>query len=301
MSSDFIISLDCEGMWGMADRPYDQRSFVTREGLTKIYKDLLKMFAVYEIPTTFAFVGMFVLSDQEREEFEPQLGEMLYRGQDWLTQFRAEREASWFDDWFCPEAFEAVQNDGRHEIGTHGFTHIPFDGPDTPTDLYEREWELVKKLGRKRGVDFKTLIYPRNRVGHVELLPQAGISGYRDLLVQKGPVARVIQEFNIFEKCQPHEPKSAGTQLIPAGYFWNWRHGARAFVPSSVTRLRWKTILKSAAETDGVAHLWSHPHNFISGPSGLDGFEEVLKHAAKLRDQGKMSIKTQEQYIDSLK
>ena len=71
-------------------------------------------------------------------------------------------------------------------------------------------------------------------------------------------------------------------------------------MPRAVTVRRWKTLLDRAADTGGVAHLWFHPHNFITAPSTRRTLDDILAHAARLRDAGRLEIVTQEQYCEAL-
>lgn len=113
-------------------------------------------------------------------------------------------------------------------------------------------------------------------------------------------MARLLRECNIFEKSQNPLPAGNSAIPIPAGYFLNWRSGARGYIPDALTQMRWDSILNDACENNGVAHLWSHPHNFISAPSTLNSLEGILKKVVALRDKGKLKVELQEQYIQNI-
>ena len=62
----FIISLDCEGKWGFADRigpSHDQ--VLTHQNLHKAYDSILRTLVDYNLKATFAFVAAFTLSEQD--------------------------------------------------------------------------------------------------------------------------------------------------------------------------------------------------------------------------------------------
>jgi hypothetical protein len=46
-----------------------------------------------------------------------------------------------------------------------------------------------------------------------------------------------------------------------------------------VTVLRWTSLLRDAAKHDRVVHLWSHPHNFLTGDGMLPMFREIVRVA----------------------
>ena len=60
-SGQFVVSLDCEGKFGMADKISDfHNRHLTDQNLRKVYSGLVELFDRYEIRATFAFVGAFV-------------------------------------------------------------------------------------------------------------------------------------------------------------------------------------------------------------------------------------------------
>ena len=60
MPATFILSLDCEGKWGVADHLDAQthRSLADAR-LRAAYRDILAALDRYDIAATFAFVGLF--------------------------------------------------------------------------------------------------------------------------------------------------------------------------------------------------------------------------------------------------
>jgi len=64
--STFIISLDCEGKWGMADHisEYHRRT-LTNENLLTTYRQLINLLDKWNIEATFAFVGAFSMDVEE--------------------------------------------------------------------------------------------------------------------------------------------------------------------------------------------------------------------------------------------
>jgi peptidoglycan/xylan/chitin deacetylase (PgdA/CDA1 family) len=300
----FIVSLDCEGKWGMADhlQPYIQQHF-TDAALAALYDDLVRLFASYDVPATFAYVMAFTLSPEERRAF-PQLdGGAGRRPDPWMAHHWADLERGNQQGWFQPHALDAVKADGRHEIASHGFCHRPLgDGMISEAEA-EAELDAAAAAAALKGVRLRTIIFPRNMVGHLGLLRRKGYIGYRELLRRPagrlGRLARLGEEFNMWPATQAVVSPSPGELVrIPAGYFFNWRFGARRRVPAWVTVKRWTNLIDKAAATGSVAHLWLHPHNLITGPETRGTLEQVLRHAARLRDAGRIQIQTQERYCE---
>jgi peptidoglycan/xylan/chitin deacetylase (PgdA/CDA1 family) len=298
----FIISLDCEGKWGNADglTPRFNR-LVTDDALAAVYDQLVAMFARYDLPATFAYVMAFTLSKEEREQF-PELRTDGDDGQDaWLSHYWREVRNGNASGWFQPHALDVVVADGRHEVACHSFCHRPLHDQFISAEGAGAELRAAQAVARLKGLSPSTFIFPRNMVGNLPVLKSMGYIGYRTLLPRRGDAfgraMRVVEELNIWPQPQPVETPAPGEMVkIPAGYFFNWRSGARQAVPPEVTVWRWKNLLNRAARSGGVAHLWLHPHNLITGPGTARTLDRVLAHAARLRDKGKFQVVTQDGY-----
>lgn len=303
----FIISLDCEGKWGMADHlePYHHR-LLTDRALAEVYDRIVALLARYDLPATFAYVMAFTLTEAERRELAPLLVRQETKKDAWLSHYWAAEEQGLVEGWFQPHALDVVREDGRHEIACHGFCHRPLGDNSLSAADAETELEAAATVARMKGVDLKTLIFPRNEVGHLALVRKSGFIGYREKLRRPsgvlGRAARVAEEFNIWAGPQEAKKPVGGDMVeIPPGYFFNWRFGVRKRVPLGVTVARWKKLLDRAARHGGVAHLWLHPHNLITGPDTAESLAAVIAYAAALRAGGKLEVMTQEQFSDKMR
>jgi len=298
----FIVSLDCEGKWGMADRsdiPWVRD--LTNERLAEAYSALVTLLARHGIDATFAFVGALTLSAEEAREnpgwFEP----CPIDGKDWLRHWRLHFERGDHDGWFVPELLDIVRSRGDHEIGTHGFLHIPLDEGSVSAAVFSEDLRRSRTVAAWRGYEPRTLIYPRNRIGHVSRLSELGIVGYREALYagDRRPsrlLRSLAAEINVLDSPQRDAPSRNGLVPVPPGHILNWRYGARARIPASVTVRRWRHMLEQAAGRGGVVHLWSHPHNFISGDGMLELLDAILEAAAEHVREGSLETMTQYGY-----
>jgi peptidoglycan/xylan/chitin deacetylase (PgdA/CDA1 family) len=301
LSGTFIISLDCEGKWGMADHlePYHQR-LLTDRALANVYDCLVELFGRYDMAATFAFVMAFLLDPEERRQFPALLDKKEAGNDGWLRHYWADIDAGGSEGWFQPHALEAVNADGRHEIACHSFCHRPMDDTSLSAEGARTELAAAAHVAKLKQVDLKTFIFPRNAVGNLPLLAEAGYIGYRERLARPdrrlGRIARLAEEFNLWPAVQMPREGHRGLVPIPPGYFFNWRFGARRYIPPAITLARWKSLLNRSAQTNGVAHLWLHPHNLITSPDTAETLEAVLAHAARLRDGGRIEVLTQEAF-----
>lgn len=289
----------------MADRlTADHRRWLTSDRIRDAYQKLLNLFDEYKIDCTFAFVMALLLSNEEQRERDALFLDRVIDGTNWLTAFRAAQVAGNMEGWAMPELLDAVQSSGRHEIACHGFSHLPLDEGMVSADVMRHEIAAAKSVATDRGVSMDTFVYPRNLVGRPWLLAEAGFAGYRKRSTSRsGVIAKamaLLAETNIAEKPQPHPGRGPGITAIPSGYFFNWRHGARRYVPQAVTVRRWSGLLKRAARDGGVVHLWLHPHNIISAPETFAVLKAVLREAAAWREAGAIDIETQQTYCLNL-
>jgi peptidoglycan/xylan/chitin deacetylase (PgdA/CDA1 family) len=291
MAGSLIISLDCEGKWGLADLlTRDHHRMFTDAALIQAYRSLVGLFDRYEISATFAFVMAFTLDENERRDFASSLD----RPDDpWLAHFHACRSGDLKQGWFVPEALEIVRRSGRHEVACHSFCHRPLADKDIDLQGATAELEAAEAVARRKGIKLETFVYPRNEVGNVEALGALGYRGYR--LARRGSrVAAIASELNLWTAPEPAAPAGTRNPMgIPAGYFFNARFGMRRGVPKWITVSRWERLLDRAARESRVAHLWLHPHNLISGPSTLETLRTVIAHAAAMRDRGLIEVRTQ--------
>jgi peptidoglycan/xylan/chitin deacetylase (PgdA/CDA1 family) len=298
MTGTFIISIDCEGKWGMADHMGPQYDYITEESLDRVYRMIVDAFAHFGIKATFAFVGAFTLSAEERVAHENLFVDVQYKGSNWLSDFRRAASSGSLDGWFCPNGF-AMAKAGGHEIACHGFSHIPFDDPNISQQTMEADVEAALKVAAEKGVRFDTFVFPRNRVGHTNILKAQNFVAYRGAMPTTSRFASLAGEANIYQCSQPHGTPHNGLLEIPTGYFLNWRRGIRACIPKRISRMRWASILDNAVRNDELAHLYFHPHNLINGPESFDLLVDVLRAVCERRDAGSIIVETQAEYAHS--
>ena len=301
MAGTFILSLDCEGKWGMADHlTADHHRWLTPVRLREAYARLLRLFAEHRVEATFAFVMAFLLTAREQRDRDALFQDQLIDGRNWLVNFRAAQAEGNMDGWTMPDLLELVAAEGLHEIGCHGFSHLPLAPTLVSRDVMAREVAAASGVAAEKRLALRTFVYPRNLVGYPDELSREGYVGYRDRLnVSTGPVGRIgnlSSEFDLSQRPQADADGAMAPIAIPSGFFFNWRRGARARVPRSITVLRWRRMLERAARDGGVVHLWLHPHNIISAPSTFDVLRDVVGVVAGLRDRGLLEVRTQARY-----
>ena len=299
----FILSFDCEGKWGMADDP----AMVTNnpigyDSLVKAYARIFEILERYEVPATFALVGLFAGGYEEYVESRNQLLESKPH-KNWLQIPEQSFSAGITDGWFYPELVERIRSKGMHEIASHSFSHLPLHNGDVAEESFLTELNLVKQWQKRNSLELSTFIYPRNQIQYQKALNDFEYLGYRQCDLQNAAYAnrlKILQdECNIRKQSDVHSI-FANPIAIPPGTFLNWRHGPRRAIPKSITMRRWTNVLKHAVSTGGVAHLWLHPHNLITAKGQVELFEDAISRVAEFRNSELIKAMTQSDYCKEI-
>jgi peptidoglycan/xylan/chitin deacetylase (PgdA/CDA1 family) len=298
-AATFIMSLDCEGKWGMADHLQPYHDALSDDALANAYDQLLKLLGSYRLRATFAFVMAFTLSADERRQFDSTLKPRKGHADPWLEPYWAAMESGRSEGWHSPTAFDLVRKSEGQEIACHSFCHRPL-GSMTPPAEAVAELGAAEEAAEVKGVNLSTFVFPRNEVGNLVALKRYRYLGYRERLRRPsgilGKALSLAAELNTRATPQAEDRGDPALIPIPAGYFFNWRFGARRRIPKEVTLARWSNLLKATARDGGVAHLWMHPHNLITGPDTADVLEKVFAEVAELQQRGDIRVETQEEY-----
>jgi peptidoglycan/xylan/chitin deacetylase (PgdA/CDA1 family) len=298
MGATFILSLDCEGKWGVADHltAEDHRD-LNDSRLQHAYRSILGILDEHRVPATFAFVGAFGQSRAGFARIRPQIEALAVQAPAYLGPALRNIDEFGGSGWHGDHLVEAVGSAVvSHEIALHGVTHVPW--PDVTSGFAETEMRLAREFeGALR--DTRTFVYPRDRVAHVDVLAAHGFEGFRTARPKRSRAASLLSEFDL--SAVPEQAGvSSGIVPIPAGFFLNWRSGLRKLVPPAVTIARARRLLDVAARSAGIVHYWLHPENVASAPATLGLLRSLVHEVAKRRDSGHCQILTQLAYCRSL-
>ncbi len=308
MKGTFTISLDTELAWGWIDSPkrklYDPLFRSARENVDR----LLELFDKYNIPATWAVVGKMIDYEGASESHDRFQVSDFYPGLDSRSLYsNSDLHNEHFSLLLFPEVIDKIRNSrAAHEIGAHSYSHIVF------TSVSEEHREIIDKdLSRMvtslkaYGISPDSFVFPRNKVGHLDLLKSYGFKRYRDkdpILDHKTSILdkllnNLIQILPISPQVGKAEYDANGLIKIPGGLLFRQTHlGLKKNIPISLTTAKAIMGLKSAYKKNGIFHLWFHPFNFgTNTEKHFKAFEKVLSKASTLRAQDKLEIKTMNQ------
>lgn len=299
----FLLSLDTELAWGYFDLDEERSRLFSPDGSRErtAIRRLLKMFAEYEIPVTWAVVGHLFYDKCESCERCPV--------RSWQGRYGSFDEVYetdnplWYGGDFIGELTAAAP---PHEVGFHGYTHRLLGDKDLAASEVRLEIDEWRRVAARWGVDAESITFPRNRVGHLDTMHEAGFLAYRGRAalpqISRVPLLgkllnRLDTTFQIYPPLLHELPENTlGLVNVPASY-WMFRMDRR--LERSLDRLgmpllrmrRVRRAVRRAAAEGKVLHVWAHPWEFRT-EADFAKLAFVLDEVAAEREAGRMRCMT---------
>jgi hypothetical protein len=301
----FILSLDTELAWGSVHGgSLPRREALFRQTRPCISR-LLILLERYQIRATWALVGHLFL-----EECRPVNGikhpEIIRPKYPWYP-----------DDWFLPDPCSRLEDApmwyGRdivqqikncpvpQEIGCHAFSHIRVGEAGCSRECFASELKACRVEAEKLGLNLQSFVFPRNSVGHLDALTEAGFLAYRGVTPGvfedlPGIAGRIYRQMGRLIPLTPPvvlPKREHGIWNIPASYFYPSSHQGWKVLPGLSRVYKVKKGLERAVKKRSIFHLWFHPFNLASQPDRLfSELETVFSDVCRHRDAGKLDILT---------
>jgi peptidoglycan/xylan/chitin deacetylase (PgdA/CDA1 family) len=310
----FTLSLDFELIWGTADLGLEDFKRICRIEREVVIDRLLELFEEFEFPATWAILGHLFLDKCESKNGTKH-PEIVRPNFSWTTQ-----------DWFAHDP-GGVETDksihlGRRlvdkirncrvaqEIGSHSFSHIVFGDQGCSPETAESEIAECVRVAREQGLELKSFVFPRNEVGHLEVLKKYQFTSFRGVeenwyenRIVPERIRRGLRLFDVLRAAQPPavlpQMTKEGLLNIPGSAMFFPMHGFRRRIPMSLRVRRCLKGLNKAAQTKKIFHLWFHPSNMVDEMETMfAGLREILQHAAKLKKEGRLDFLTMGEISD---
>jgi hypothetical protein len=309
----FVLSLDTELAWGSVHGgSLPQREALFQQARPCISR-LLKLLEKYQIHATWALVGHLFL-----ERCQPVNG---------IKHPEIVRpKYSWYpDDWFLPDPCSRLEDApfwyGRdivqwiqscqvtQEIGCHTFSHIRVGEPGCSRECFASELRACCVEAEKLGLNLQSFVFPRNSVGHLDVLAEAGFLAYRGVapsLFERLPgiTARIFRQLGHFIPLTPPvvlPKKEKGLWNLPASYFYPSTYRWWRIISGISRAYKVKQGLRKAAKKRYIFHLWFHPWNLASQPDKLlSELEAIFAEVCRYRDAGRLDNLTMGELAHSL-
>jgi peptidoglycan/xylan/chitin deacetylase (PgdA/CDA1 family) len=184
MNGQFVISLDFELLWGVRDHAdrdsYGGNVLGARDAVPK----MLELFAEKGISATWATVG-FLFCESKEELLASFPSELPAYSNPRLSNFsyideigKDERSDPYY---FAPSLISAIHQTPGQEVGTHTLSHYYCLEDGQNNTAFEADIIAAKKLAAARGIDLRSIVFPRNQFAaeHLNICAKHGITHYR--------------------------------------------------------------------------------------------------------------------------
>jgi peptidoglycan/xylan/chitin deacetylase (PgdA/CDA1 family) len=296
MTGTIVFSVDAELRWGAHDLyPLPESQHRRYRNSRKNWMELARLFDAYGVPATWAVVGHLLTDDSAyREEYPYEEG--------WFEQ--ADRGmVSEPDEWLGQDLIKAVRNATvDNELGSHSFSHTLFS--EISEDVAVAECELVRKVMAEHGLEPRSFVFPRNRIGYRSELADHGfdcyrgsrpeaesaVPGLRGLKMLLGGVTGAVAPPTVTPFVD-----DVGLVNVPASIFLGgfrgspWQELSKLGTDPAV-RLT-KRGIDRACDRAELFHVWLHPHD-LTDDRYVNRVRDVLDYVAMKKAHGEVRIMT---------
>ncbi|HET8579916.1 MAG TPA: polysaccharide deacetylase family protein [Nitrospiraceae bacterium] len=229
-----------------------------------MFAEFLRLSDAYGIPVTFAIVAHVAIADcashREPPRFEPR-----WLGEDWFAvdpRSSLERDTNYYG---LDLVQEILSSERRHEIASHGFSHVDLADDTTTPEVAAYEISESSRILRRLDDQLTTFVFPNNRPAFVNLVKDAGFTIYRNDV--NGEIER----------------DAAGLWKFPRGLWLS---------PLMCSPREMIELVGVAVRQRRLVNVWCHLHEFGSGDV-LRGFlEPVFGCVERSRRKGFLRVDT---------
>jgi len=298
-SGYFIFSLDTELGSGYFDDDKERKRLFSPDGSREREKivRILKLLNQYQIVATWAVVGHIFYEHCEECAICPIL--------EWKGKYKSYEEAykTQHPLWYGADVIDLILNEKiKHEIAFHGYTHETFN--NISREKAEVEIQEFKRVASRKGIDAKSIVFPRNKVGHLDLFEEYGFLCYRGeeylpLVTRNkymiGKIAKILDHVLGISTPPIYELKefAAGNMvnLTATQHIFEFNREAELLLDKwGLPNLRIRRItraIKKAASQKKIVHIWAHPWEFRT-EADFKKLECILETVAQETQAGHM-------------
>lgn len=316
MAGRFVISLDFEMFWGVAQSRTLMEYRRNVEGEWMAIPAILDLFERYRIKATWATVGMLMCRNYEHWREMHAALRPSYQRQGCSTYCLDKVVRDYPHLFFGRSLVERIVSVPGQELGCHSFSHFYCAEPGVTLEQFAADLVSAKAVGKDLGLKYCSFVFPRNQVvpDYLPELVKAGFVVYRGNSAHRLYDVGNVAEAGIFRRSlrlvDSYLPLSGprverlhtsnGLVNCPSSFFLRpWSASQAPLEPLRLWRL--KHTMVAAAQSGGVFHLWWHPHNFgVRMHENLAVLEEVLKFYRELADRYGMISSCMGDFSDAL-
>lgn len=286
-----VFSVDAELGWGFSDQrdPPASRMAAGRTG----WRSLLDVFATHDVAATWAIVGHLFLD--ERDQGQADHPAVQARVDADRPGWRAGPDLRFGSDLVASVAESPV----GHELACHTFSHVLFG--ETTRDVAWTELTAAVQAAADADVELDSFVFPRNDVGHRDLLATFGFRCYRGVgSAPNGRLGRTVGKLlataglRSVDLVTPVVDEHGLVDIPPSLYlfgFEGWPRRAVTALWDDPIVLLAKRGIDRASREDGIFHMWLHPNN-LRTERDVERVERIVAYTAARRAETELRIET---------
>lgn len=303
-----VISLDLELSWGSFDHAYSRDLLEMARWTHDLgVPNLLHHLTRNGLSASWAIVGGMMrpslpdISDLPEVHFP-------HFARPWFEYVPKTGDESSHPEWFGASLVELIRKaDPKQEIGFHSFSHVLFGRPEMTRERAIAEFHRCAEIARELAFPLTSFVYPRNSVGFLSELRNAGFTCFRD--VDPSPfraagrmpasVAAVLADFAGLTPPTITPSLKEGLVAIPGSLMIRYAAGWRKYIPDSSRLRRLRKGLQKVRQTGGIFHVWFHPENlYAQWPRVENVVAEFLEELGLAIRQGEVRCLTMGQVAE---
>ena len=305
-----VISLDFELYWGVRDKRSLEDCRERMAGVHRAIPRILCLFSRYDMHATWAAVGFLFFQDAEELLSKTPVLRPSYTNQSLCPYSYVELSGAKEKDLhFAPALIDEIAATKGQEIGTHTLSHYYCLEEGQTVDQFQADLSTAMDVAKARGLDLKTLVFPRNQSddAYIRAFFDLGGQAYRgnefsplyrastasghSLVKRAGRLLDAYINISGSNTYKLETPTPGQCLNIPSSRFLR-PYSKRLALFDGLKLKRIKDAMSHASEHNEIFHLWWHPHNFgVDTDENIRFLERVLAHYASLRrDQGMASM-----------
>lgn len=302
-----VISLDTELALGFHDTDYevegrddldhnlDERVEKSRDA----WAWLVDRFETYSIPCTWAIVGHLFLDGCDGTHVD-------HRSIDGWFDSDPGGDETTAPGWFSPSLIRAIEaSTVDHEIASHTFSHVEIGHEKTTREIAKSEVKRSREVVEQWGHSLDTVVFPRDNIGHRNVLSEYGVSAYRghppdrwfdDIAVRQVGKALSYTLGRAPPPIVQPAVDSHGLVNIPGSmHLFSFEGPARRAVETvtedPIIRKVRLGLSELSRRDDGILHFWLHP-NEVLADEDFDRLERVFKLVDRYRTDHGIPVRT---------
>jgi peptidoglycan/xylan/chitin deacetylase (PgdA/CDA1 family) len=297
-----VISLDFELHWGVFDKVDLKARWDYFLQTRKMIPELLALFRAYDIAVTWATVGMLFAKDKTTwEQYSPRQKPAYKQSKFSAYEWVKANGGPFPEVHFAPDLIEAILKFPKQELASHTFAHFYTSEEGQTAAAFREDLQAAQQIAKDTfGVSLQSLVFPRNQYqsSYLQLCKEEGFQVVRSNPKDwywKDPHKETLP-MRIFRTGDAYFPTGKSKVIeektlqqtedlpleLPASRLLRSYH-PRFQLLNTLRLNRIFQEMEVASRTNGLYHLWWHPHNFgYHTAENMRDLEKILHKANSL-------------------